>query len=302
LILGYRGLDRVVRRTHFSFAPRPDRLMAGSATIDVRLRPQQELVISIAVACERQPLIPRVHAFELARAAVEADVERCRAQSSHVRTSNAQFDRWIARAEADLYMMTTELATGPYPYAGVPWLNAPFGRDGIVTALECLWLSPALARGVLMYLAATQAAEMIPEQDAEPGKILHETRQGEMAALKEMPFGRYYGSVDATPLFVLLAGAYYERTGDRAFAATLWPHVESAIGWIDRYGDRDGDGFVEYSRQTPSGLLHQAWKDSDDAVFHADGSPAAGRSRRAKCRVTSMPRGGRRPSWRDCSV
>jgi len=109
------------------------------------------------------------------------------------------------------------LPTGPYPYAGVPWFNTPFGRDGLITALECLWMEPRLARGVLAYLAATQATQIVPEQDAELGKILHETRNGEMAALKEMPFARYYGSVDATPLFVHLANAYYERTGDRKF-------------------------------------------------------------------------------------
>src|SRR5712692_2025592 len=172
-------------------------------------------------------------------------------------------------------MMTTALPTGPYPYAGVPWLNTPFGRDGIITALECLWVRPSLARGVLGFLASTQATHLVSEEDAEPGKILHESRRGEMATLREMPFRRYYGSVDATPLFVLLAGAYYQRTGDLEFVRSLWPHIEAALGWIDDYGDRDGDGFVEY-RPSTHGLLHQGWKDSDDAIFHSDGSQAIG--------------------------
>ena len=147
----------------------------------------------------------------------DADLEMYKAWSCHLHTSSEQINGWVNRAISDLHMMTTELPTGPYPYAGVPWFNTPFGRDGIVTAFECLWLRPSLARGVLAFLASTQAGDTIPEQDAEPGKILHEMRNGEMATLREMPFGRYYGSVDATPFFVVLAGAYYQRTGDRGF-------------------------------------------------------------------------------------
>jgi glycogen debranching enzyme len=140
--------------------------------------------------------------------------------------------------------------------------------------MQTLWMAPQLARGVLGYLAATQADRLSPAQDAEPGKILHETRDGEMAALGEVPFGRYYGSHDATPLFIILAAEYWRRTDDRATIAALWPHVERALAWMDRYGDPDGDGFMEYARRTDDGLLQQGWKDSYDSIFHADGSLA----------------------------
>src|SRR6202035_4374176 len=135
---------------------------------------------------------------------------------------------------------------------------------------------PQFARGVLRRLAAFQAKEDDPVNDAQPGKILHEMRAGEMAALREVPFGLYYGSVDSTPLFVMLAGLYAERTGDDATIVELWPAIEAALAWIDGPGDADGDGFVEYFRATEQGLANQGWKDSQDAIFHADGRLAEG--------------------------
>jgi glycogen debranching enzyme len=129
-----------------------------------------------------------------------------------------------------------------------------------------------MARGVLEYLAAYQAADVAPERDATPGKILHEVRSGEMAALDEIPFALYYGSTDSTPLFVMLAGAYYERTADLEFIRSIWPQIVRALEWIDHYGDVDGDGFVETARQSTRALVQQGWKDSWDAISHADGS------------------------------
>jgi glycogen debranching enzyme len=272
--LAYEGLDGVVRRTRLTFSPPPESLSDGQAIFRPRLAPQQEAMLEMIVACERGDESRKQPAFKEAREAAARALEAVRREAGSVRTSNDPFNALLRRTAADLHMLTSDTGLGPYPYAGVPWFSTPFGRDGILTALECLWLQPGLARGVLAFLAATQADAVVPEQDAEPGKILHETRRGEMAALGEIPFGRYYGSIDATPLFVLLAGAYLQRSGDVDFARHIWPNVRRALDWIDQYGDPDGDGIVEYQRRSPRGLEQQGWKDSNDSVFHADGTLA----------------------------
>jgi glycogen debranching enzyme len=276
VILGYQGLDDVLRRTLLDFTPRPTTLTGESASWELTLAPGTDLTLAVAIGCETQAKPVRLLPVPLARDAAAAEQGRAQAWSCRLVAVNGQFNAWFNRAVSDLHMMVTALPTGPYPYAGLPWFNTPFGRDGLVTALECLWMRPDLARGVLSYLASTQATAVEPDKDAEPGKVLHETRTGEMAALKEMPYGQYYGSVDATPLFVVLAGAYFDRTGDGEFIQSLWPHITAALDWIDEYGDLDGDGLVEYQRKTPAGLSHQGWKDSDDAVCHAGAELAEG--------------------------
>jgi glycogen debranching enzyme len=167
-------------------------------------------------------------------------------------------------------------AGGALPAAGIPWYVAPFGRDSLLTSCEALMLNPDLARGTLRVLAELQASREEAWRDAEPGKILHELRAGELARTGHIPHTPYYGTADATPLFLMLAGAYFDWTADTEAMIALRPAFDAALEWIDRWGDRDGDGFVEYERRSRAGLHNQGWKDSWDAVMHADGTPAEG--------------------------
>jgi glycogen debranching enzyme len=276
LVLPYEGLDGVLRQTRIMFSPIPTELSVTQALFNMTLDPKAEMLVTVTICCDIGANLRTCFAYDHAMAETEMELKAEQSQDCLIHTSNEQFNECWNRSLVDLRMMVTETAEGPYPYAGVPWFSTPFGRDGIITALETLWIKPQIARGVLGYLASAQAKELNMAQDAEPGKILHETRKGEMAALGEIPFGLYYGSVDSTPLFVMLAGAYYERTGDLALMRTLWPNIELALDWIDTYGDQDGDGFVEYNRKSQTGLDNQGWKDSSDSVFHENGELAEG--------------------------
>ena len=272
----YTGLDGIVRRTRIAFDPPPDSLSENSAEWQIDLDEVNQRTVMVSTCCsiddpkvEPKPAVPAFRAMRSGR----SRSQRNRVQIS---SSNPQFDAVIARAWSDLDMLVTDTPYGSYPYAGVPWYSTIFGRDGIITAMQMLWGAPYLAKGVLTTLANLQATDVDAVADSEPGKILHEMRGGEMAGLGEVPFGRYYGSVDATPLFVMLAAAYAERTGDLETIRAIWPNIRAAVRWIDDFGDVDGDGFIEYARMTEKGLSNQGWKDSSDSIFHSDGRLAHG--------------------------
>jgi glycogen debranching enzyme len=275
VLLDYRGLDGRSRTTTLQFDPRPTRLAVNAATWHLELAPQQSAALFVAVSCNKSNPYQRAPFFR-GLLAHRREMRQSTAGAASIETSNNIFNEVLCQAMADLNMLMTETPQGRYPYAGIPWYSTTFGRDGLITALQMLWVDPRIARGVLKRLAAFQATSVDPLADAEPGKILHEMRGGEMAALREVPFAQYYGSVDATPLFVLLAGLYVERTGDEETLAELWPSIEAALRWIDGAGDPDRDGFVEYHRASEQGLANQGWKDSYDAIFHADGRLAEG--------------------------
>ena len=275
VIFGYCGLDDIERTSVIAFSEPPARLMAHRADFLFSLSPRSrfELFVEVGGAAEEPP---SRHRYRTAGAQAMHVARRRRRRGAEVRTRGPRFNEWLEQSRSDIATLTSDLATGPYPYAGIPWFSTPFGRDGIITAWQMLWLDPPLARGVLSYLASRQATETSVFRDSQPGKIMHETRKGEMANLAEIPYSLYYGGVDTTPLFVALAGAYAERTADLSFIESIWPSLVAATLWMERYGDSNGDGLIDYSRSTTGGLTNQGWKDSEDSIFHSDGRFAEG--------------------------
>jgi len=189
-----------------------------------------------------------------------------------IETDNTAFNRLLRRSAGDLRALLTPCAAGEVPAAGIPWFVAPFGRDSCITALESLMLTPRFAVGALRALAAYQGTEVNPARDEEPGKILHEIRVGELSRAGVVPFSTYYGSVDSTPLFVMLFAQTMRWLDADALYDDLLPHVRRALDWCDNWGDADGDGYIEFGRFAPNGVANQGWKDSHDSLHHPDGS------------------------------
>jgi glycogen debranching enzyme len=274
VLLSYCGLDQQRRSMAISFSESVQGISGGSASFQVEIDAHgcRELYIEIG----SEIIQPSRARFRYAAAQARRAMRDKAQKGARLKASGRLFQAWLDKSRADLALLTADLPSGPYPYAGVPWYSTPFGRDAIITAHQSLWFNPSLARGVLAYLAEHQALETSTFSDAEPGKIMHETRQGEMSALKELPFARYYGGVDTTPLFVLLAGAYAKRTDDLVFIDSLWPALELATRWIDKNAQKHPHGFISYARGEKTGLANQGWKDSHDSIFHQDGRSPEG--------------------------
>ena len=288
VLFGYRGLDDVERTTGLHFDPRPTRLSVNAATWQLELDPHESKSLFVAVSCNR-PVTEKPARFFRGLLAHRREMRQSTNGAASIETSNNIFNEVLCQAMADLNMLMTETPQGRYPYAGIPWYSTTFGRDGLITALQMLWVDPRVAKGVLRRLAHFQAKAVDPLADAAPGKILHEMRGGEMAALREVPFSQYYGSVDSTALFVLLAGRYVERTGDEKTLVELWPAIEAGLAWIDGPGDPDQDGFVEYQRATEKGLANQGWKDSSTRSSMPTASSRRATSRSPRSRAMSTP-------------
>lgn len=267
---GYEGLDGVARASVLAFSAEPDALTQDEARFRVRLQTDERWEVHVEVGGSQDEL-PGRERFRAAAARARFAMRERRRRGARLSTNGRLFNGWINKSRSDLALLTTPMRTGPYPYAGIPWFSTAFGRDGIITAWQILWFEPGLAKGVLSYLAEHQAQESSAFRDSDPGKIMHETRRGEMSALGEVPFGRYYGGVDTTPLFVALAGAYAERTGDYAQLDQWWPALERAAEWIVAKAAQHPLRLISYARAMDGGLTNQGWKDSGDSIFHLDG-------------------------------
>ncbi|MDP9340843.1 MAG: amylo-alpha-1,6-glucosidase [Actinomycetota bacterium] len=276
VVMGYRGLDGVIRTTTLRFSPQPAELTGDGASFELRLQPGESSEIAMEVQPQLEGKAPPRRGFRETREALKSEYSSWRKRCTRFRTSNAQLSRFLERAVLDLRMLLSPSdGGGSYLDAGVPWYSALFGRDSLITAYQCLAVNPDLAWDALRQLAALQGTEEDPDREEEPGKILHEVRVGEMAATGEIPHTPYFGSIDATPLWLMVLASAYSWTADEDALKELWPNALAALEWIDRYGDRDGDGYVEYEKRAPRGLENQGWKDSHDAIVHPDGTRAA---------------------------
>lgn len=282
--LGYRGRDSIVRESHFTLSPPADHVVTDRLFWHMQLSKSHpvELHISMQVReglpgeeISRRDQIARVRA-EVMLSSLDTTTSSEPIKPVSIHTSDPLFNRLLERGMNDLTMLSTVTPHGRYPYAGIPWFSCPFGRDALITCIEFLPWMPDIVRGTLTFLAAHQGTKCEPFTDEEPGKMLHEFRTGEMANQREIPYIPYYGSIDVTPLFLIVLADYIRWTDDLTFLTRLWPHAQAAARWLVNYGDRDGDGFIEYHKASEQGLHNQGWKDAWDSISYGNGAMPVG--------------------------
>jgi glycogen debranching enzyme len=272
----YRGLDNAMRNTSVRLWPKPDLLNQSGARWDLHVDPLKRVEISISVTPRIEDRGSRAGQYDqsanlrLRREAYREWEHTC----THFKSSNDVFDTTLDTCVGDFHALLIPSGKERIIAAGIPWFATMFGRDSIIAAYQSLLLNPQLATDTLRVLARYQGREINDWQDEQPGKILHEYRDGEMTRCGEMPFGPYYGSVDSTPLFLILLSETWNWTADEKLVQELLPAAYKALDWLEEFGDFDNDGFVEYLRRSPRGLVNQGWKDSWDANIHRDGTIA----------------------------
>ncbi len=276
MIFSYRGCDNVLRQTIVRMNPAPVEISACTARWELRLEPMRTSALQITVTplVEHKASRASLYDYDKQLQTRRTAFNEFDSASTSFSSSNSVFDNLLRNAMGDFHALRIPFGNEHVIAAGIPWFATVFGRDSIIAAYQTLSLNPELAKDTLRVLARKQANEVDDWRDAQPGKILHESREGEMTQCGEMPFSPYYGSADATPLWLVLLSETFNWTCDEALVREMLPHAYRALDWIDQYGDLDGDGFVEYLRRSPRGLINQGWKDSWDANIHRDGRVA----------------------------
>jgi glycogen debranching enzyme len=286
----YEGLDDRVRTTALSFDPTPSRISGRTARweLDLETRSQARITSTIVTQALSKHSLPSSFTSSSTAPPWMSEDEKVEEHEEKLhlgltsweqdctkfKSSNEIFNTMLSTSLLDFYSLQIHEGPNKAIAAGVPWFAALFGRDSLISSFQTLALNPSLARGTLRSLAARQGQVECADNDEEPGKILHELRFGEMTATGEVAFGKNYGSVDATPLFIILLSEYFQWTGDQELLEEMRSPLSAALNWLIEYGDTDGDGLIEYHRKTDKGLLNQGWKDSGDAMAHVDGTLA----------------------------
>ncbi|WHY20185.1 amylo-alpha-1,6-glucosidase [Paenibacillus sp. G2S3] len=274
-VISYLGADELLRETKVKWDTQESRISeTGEVHFDVELKHQESVEIAFFIAPMIDGNEPLQYETKEAMNKLRASYATWNASSTSISSDMPLFNKLYHRGVQDLRVLLTDLGYGQFPVAGLPWYSVPFGRDSLIAALQMLSLNPQIAKGTLLTMAAYQGQKEDEWRDEQPGKVMHEIRYGELAATNQVPFTPYYGTIDATPLFLLLTAEYYHWTGDLEFVSSLMPHLNAALNWIKEYGDYDNDSFVEYYQKSSKGIANQGWKDSADSVIHSNGDYA----------------------------